>query len=185
MGISVRLIAVRYLATTCARAVVSPVAVSLHMKRQTKANQDAKERCNGGTWVKRGTYMRRTSSSGRCNATAIAALSSNTEPTSVSMITGVGELTTAPINSTTMLIISGTRLAMATVACLTLEHPTQNEVSRCQEHRVRALRGPLLQHATLAKNNKKCTDCGDRTRDHEIKSLALYQTELSRRVCTR
>ena len=33
---------------------------------------------------------------------------------------------------------------------------------------------------------KNSTDCGDRTRDHEIKSLALYQTELSRRValCT-
>ena len=29
--------------------------------------------------------------------------------------------------------------------------------------------------------NKKFTDCGDRTRDHEIKSLALYQAELNRR----
>ena len=27
---------------------------------------------------------------------------------------------------------------------------------------------------------KKNTDCGDRTHDHEIKSLALYRTELSR-----
>ena len=29
---------------------------------------------------------------------------------------------------------------------------------------------------------QKSTDCGDRTHDHEIKSLALYRTELSRLV---
>ena len=31
-----------------------------------------------------------------------------------------------------------------------------------------------------AVTKQKSTDCGDRTHDHEIKSLALYRTELSR-----
>ena len=37
-------------------------------------------------------------------------------------------------------------------------------------------------HAWLAATKTKNTDCGDRTHDHEIKSLALYRTELSRLV---